>query len=307
MYACNKSSGPLRGGVWGGAKAFMTVWNFNRVADALQLLTRMLLLLVGGHYVDDFNGIEYAEHSDSAFSEFFHVLGLRVKDSKAQPPASRHVIQGVDVHVRHDGAELSPIPRRVAKLRHAIAQSLGSNSLTPREAGRLAGKLSFLTQAVFGAVGRSALQPIYARSHDTQTGDDHSPSVGLRSALSALAHILDDIQPRFMPNAVQPAHDRDDHGWGYVVRIGQVVYYDHGITPRSVLNAITSRRAFIYALEVYAQLMATGWRSLTTRPERLLSGRDTARTPLSMAWVSGARRHVVAGGHSSPGSSPRRM
>ena len=36
----------------------------------------MLLLLVGGHYVDDFNGIEYAEHSDSAFHAFseFHVL-----------------------------------------------------------------------------------------------------------------------------------------------------------------------------------------------------------------------------------------
>ena len=60
--------------------AAASVWNFNRVADALQLLTRTLLLLVGGHYVDDFNGIEYAEHSDSAFhafSEFFHVLGLK--------------------------------------------------------------------------------------------------------------------------------------------------------------------------------------------------------------------------------------
>ena len=100
--------------------ATASVWNFNRVADALQLLTRMLLLLVGGHYVDDFNGVEYAEHSDSAFnafSEFFHVLDLRVKDSKAQPPASRHVIQGVEVQVRQDGVELCPTPRRVAKLR----------------------------------------------------------------------------------------------------------------------------------------------------------------------------------------------
>ena len=93
----------------------------------------MLLLLVG-HYVDDFNGVEYAEHLDSAFhafSEFFHVLGLRMKDSKAQPPAAKHVLQGVDVHVQHDGVVLSPTPRRVAKLRHVIAQSLGSNSLTP--------------------------------------------------------------------------------------------------------------------------------------------------------------------------------
>ena len=88
----------------------------------------MLLLLVGGHYVDDFNGVEYAEHSDSAFhafSEFFHVLGLRVKDSKAQPPASRHILQGVEVHVRQD----SPTPQRVAKLRHVIDQALGSNCL----------------------------------------------------------------------------------------------------------------------------------------------------------------------------------
>ena len=35
-----------------------------------------------------------------------------------------------------------------------------------------------------------------------------------------------------------------------------MVYFDHGTTPRSVLDTITSRRAFIYALEVYAQLMA---------------------------------------------------
>ena len=39
------------------------MWNFNRVADALQILTRMLLLMVGGHYVDDFNGLEFAEHA----------------------------------------------------------------------------------------------------------------------------------------------------------------------------------------------------------------------------------------------------
>ena len=207
---------------------------------------------------------------------------LRIKDSKAQPPANKHALQGVDVHVRHDGVELSPTPRRVAKLRHAIAQSPGSNSLTPQEAGCLAGKLSFLTQAVFGAVGRSALQPIYARSHNTQA-DDQTLSVGLRSALSALALMLNDIRPRFLPNKIQPvlqavvfadayvrtgerlhkaghvpsdlplpAHDRDDNGWGYVVRIGQLVYFDHGTTPRSVLDAITSRKAFIYALEVYA-------------------------------------------------------
>ena len=39
--------------------AAASVWNFNRAADALQLLLRALLLVVGGHYVDDFNAVDY--------------------------------------------------------------------------------------------------------------------------------------------------------------------------------------------------------------------------------------------------------
>ena len=33
--------------------------------------------------------------------------------------------------------------------------------------------------------------------------------------------------------------------------------FSHGTKPRAVLNQITSRKAFIYALEIFAQLMAT--------------------------------------------------
>ena len=97
------------------------VWNFNRVADALQLLPRMWLLLVGGHYVDDFNGLEYAEHADSAFyafSDFFHALRLPVKESKAQKPAERHVLQTKDFLANTAGVTLSPTPRREGKLQH---------------------------------------------------------------------------------------------------------------------------------------------------------------------------------------------
>ena len=72
------------------------------------------------------NGHASAFH---AFSDFFQVLGLRVKDSKEQPPERRHVLQRDDV--RSDGVALSP---RVAKLRHAIARALDDNSLAPRDA-----------------------------------------------------------------------------------------------------------------------------------------------------------------------------
>ena len=103
----------------------------------------------------------------------------------------------------------------------------------------------------------------------------------------AILHMLTNVTPRFIPHHVdehlravifadayvkvgevrhkaghipsdlpQPPHVRDDNGWGYVVRIGEQVLFCHGTTPRSVLNQITSRKAFIYALEIFAQLLA---------------------------------------------------
>ena len=106
--------------------AAASVWNFNRVADALQLPTRMTLLIVGGHYVDDFNGLEYAEHTDSAFnafSDFFVTMGLRVKESRAQKPQRQHV------HVSTAGVTLSPTTKRVGKLRPAIRKAIEDDEL----------------------------------------------------------------------------------------------------------------------------------------------------------------------------------
>ena len=60
--------------------------------------------------MDDFNGFEYAEHAHNAFhtfSDLFHVLGLRVKESKAQPPQRQHVLQGMDVHIHNEGVTLN--------------------------------------------------------------------------------------------------------------------------------------------------------------------------------------------------------
>ena len=86
--------------------AAASVWNFNRAADALQQLLRTLLWQTIGHYVDDFNGIEAALTAMSAhesFADLFYILGLRTKPSKAQEPADRHTVQGVDVELTPEG------------------------------------------------------------------------------------------------------------------------------------------------------------------------------------------------------------
>ena len=181
------------------------MWNFNRTADPLQLLTRVLLLLMGGHYVDDFNaGVGGGgPFSLPRLRRRLDLFGLRVKESKAQRPCHHHVIQGVDFHVGAEGVTLAPTPNRIRKLARTIGDALRDNALTPAAASRLAGKLAFLTQATFGAVEKAALQSLYSRSHDTSPHTTDELSDGLRAALNAIHAMLRDIQPRFLPFQVQ--------------------------------------------------------------------------------------------------------
>ena len=49
---------------------------------------------------------------------------------------------------------------------------------------------------------------------------------------------------------------RRRNGWGYVVQIGDQVFYDFGEAPPWFLDVFAERKAFIYALEILAQVLA---------------------------------------------------
>ena len=141
--------------------AAASVWNFNRAADALQALTRVLLWLVGGHFVDDFTGVDLPELAASAFyslADLFQELGLQTKPSKAQEPAPRHVVQGVEMTIEAHGVSLRPTPSRVAKILRAIEAALETNTLQPHAAQKLAGRLSFASQSTFGCLGKGGVE-----------------------------------------------------------------------------------------------------------------------------------------------------
>ena len=278
--------------------AAASVWNFNRAADALQALTRVLLWLVGGHFVDDFTGVDLPELAASAFyslADLFQELGLQTKPSKAQEPAPRHVVQGVEMTIEAHGVSLRPTPSRVAKILRAIEAALKTNTLQPHAAQKLAGRLSFASQSTFGCLGKAALKPLYARAHDAAAESSPDLSLGLAAALRALRQLLRDIRPRFVPfvddgspqaliyadaffqpgevkhkagflpaGLPTPKGARGRNGWGYVVRVGAETYYDYGQAPAPFLVEFGSRRAFIYVLEIVAQVLA-----LTTLARRL--------------------------------------
>ena len=77
-----------------------------------------------------------------------------------------------------------------------IQEVLDTGVLDPTAAQRLSGKLGFLTQAVFGAVGRAAIQPIHKRASD---GDQPHAETGRRShgiGSPARAHLAQ-VRPVF--------------------------------------------------------------------------------------------------------------
>ena len=238
--------------------AAASVWNFNRAADAVQMVLRALLL------VDDFNGVDSSDTAASAHhavADFFALLGLQTKPSKAQVPATRHVVQGVDLSIRPEGVELAPTAKRTQKILEQIDGALKGDCLSPEAASRLAGRLTFLSQSTFGATGRAAIKPLYARAADTAANSDDSLSVGLRSALMALRRLVASSRPRLVPwpgrvrgpfpvlyadaffldgdlrkkpghlaagDAV-PRAARWQNGWGYVLLLDGHVFYDYGV------------------------------------------------------------------------------
>ena len=73
----------------------------------------------------------------------------------------------MELAIRPEGVELSPTTRRVEKILGQIDDALCKDSLSPDEAWRLAGRLTFLSQSTFGSTGRAAIKPLYARAADT--------------------------------------------------------------------------------------------------------------------------------------------
>ena len=270
--------------------AAASVWNFNRAADAVQMLLRALLLVLLGHFVDDFNGVDAGDVADSAHhavADFFALLGLQTKPSKAQAPAKNHVVQGVELAIRPEGVELSPTTKRVEKILGQIDDALARDTLSPDEASRLAGRLTFLSQSTFGSTGRAAVKPLYARAADTAANSDDTLSVGLRAALQALRRLVDGHRPRLVPwpgrvkgpfpvlyadaffldgdlrkkpghlapgDAV-PRQARWQNGWGYVLLLDGHVFYDYGVIEPEHLAPFAARKAFIYVLEIVAQVL----------------------------------------------------
>ena len=272
--------------------AASSVWSFNRAADSIMFLGRRALSLPVGHFVDDFIGVEPSNLAATGFAEFARlarILGLRMKESKALEPDASQKVLGIQLQVETDSIVLKPHANRCHKVLHNIHTALVQNRLTCEEAQQLAGKINFLSSTMFGQLGKAALQPVYARAHGSSSGPENfKPTGPLKSGLQTLRALLQDNIPSIIPtknlqqtvviytDAYFTMHGTQhsvgstsiptqwsakhcptyDNGWGFVIRVNDHTWYSAGKVPAKTLRRFCSRKAFIFFLELVAQLIA---------------------------------------------------
>ena len=182
----------------------------------------------------------------------------------------------------------APSPDRVQKVLSVIDDALQQDALDSVVAQRLAGKLNFLSTTLFGQAAASALKPLYSRAHDRNDQVQTAFNGPLRCSLLSLRSMLRHAEPKWIPFHVateasavvyadaffelgdQSFGLSDEppttwtsnsfrsyaNGWGFVVRSSRGIRFAHGSVPSDVLALFTSRRAYIYCLEIFGQVLA---------------------------------------------------
>ena len=297
-----------------------SVWAYNRFGDMLTHISRCLCGIPVLHYVDDYGSINHTQDSHSSFETFSKlnsILGFHMKKTKEQPPADQHKIQGVIIKCTQHHITVQPCPQRVQRLLTELLNHTRTESMSPDQARRLAGKCSFTTTHLFGRVGRAPLRALYDKSFSTTD----KINTTTKTAIIALTEILTHCKPKTVPLSPDPIqttiiytdaffsdgvkewrnsdftdqHEVPDFSFDYTNGWAAVVFPPnrtplviHGTIPRSILQHFTSNRAYIYFLEAWAAIITPVLAEpLLTHPYIQLCDND----PATHAINKGSGRH----------------
>ena len=165
------------------------------------------------------------------------------------------------------------------------------------------------------------------------------PSQRWAAAQNALMALLANVRPRFIPfflsettKAVLYAdaffkegerrqkagfvdvatrariEDRWNNGWGFVLRIGEKVFFANGTIPANFLKHFAARRAFIYVLQIVAQLIALStfarhlpelWVAWIDQEKRRFAKAMGRMWPSTACWPPSGRWHPRYSGRPS--------
>eukprot|EP00439_Symbiodinium_sp_Y106_P038672 s436_g4.t1 len=232
---------------------------------------------------------QLADSSFTASRRLCEALGFTFKQSKEQPPAPQQTIQGVSISVTDDSITVQGTEDRRRRLDESLADVLTQDRLRPHDAASLAGKLQFYCQALRGRSHAAALRPLFRRAQLTGAGRDNNEwrlNGQLRHGIGLLRWSLRHAPPKVIPFR-QEAHsvlyadaffnlfdkdwkpaDQDIPSWDerllrrsatagalWLPSMQGTTFFAHGHVPYWFVREFASRRAYIYMLEIVAQLL----------------------------------------------------
>ena len=160
------------------------------------------------HYVDDVIVIEILKSIPSAFASWhsFAVLcGWDVPDDKSPPPSQRFRALGAILDLM--GFPLQPILLRPAEDRiealiEALIKIRSEGRVSPALAGKIYGKLMFMSSQFFGRLGRALLRAFSRRQHKFGRV---TLNPQLLAAIAFWIRNMRDLRPREVPVSLQHA------------------------------------------------------------------------------------------------------
>ncbi|KAF4702331.1 hypothetical protein FOZ62_017556, partial [Perkinsus olseni] len=124
-------------------------------------------------YVDDYFFLCDKDQAALCYQIFIRlneILGFEVKREKSLEPSAEGKLLGILVRIDDDSITLDICPERAKRLTKTIDDHLQSASITPTQASKLAGRLSFAATSFHSRCGRAFLRALYHRANDTNYG-----------------------------------------------------------------------------------------------------------------------------------------
>ena len=181
--------------------------NFCRFPDFCCRALAALMAISAVHCVDDVIVIEVMELITSAFEcwrKFAELCGWDVPDEKSPPPSQCFRALGaiLDFSGYPKGPMLiRPASDRLESLMILLGQVLAEQKLSPALAGKLYGKLMFMSSQYFGRLGRALLRAFSRRQHEMRYGINNQ----IRAACEFWMHHMHCMRPREIPLSLTDA------------------------------------------------------------------------------------------------------
>ena len=147
--------------------AIASVYGWERLGAAITSILHWIGLPVL-RYVDDlFFAVPHCLGilARSVLTQAVEALGYTLEKDKTEGPSSALTILGLHTSIHSDHLEISPDEAKRAHWCQQMDSALLSDSLSPPEAAKLAGRLNFAASSIFGRLAAAPLRSIYERQH----------------------------------------------------------------------------------------------------------------------------------------------